>query len=552
MAIIPVRGLAEKGILHDPSPYQLDVNAWSDGANVRFHANRAERAPIFREVMSPLSTAPVFGVGLEATQVGQYDTVVYADFNGRLWQYANAAVAEVTEPGHVNVVDTRAWTSAVGSEVLYMNHPAAGPVYLGPNATQFQPMPNMETTWTCRSLRSFGDFMVAMNVTKPTTYVDPYTGLTVAGGAFTNMFKWSDLALEGQTPLWDPFNPNLSSGENPLEELRTPIVDGYTLRSIFVVYSLDQIWAVQQNGGQSIFNFYKLFDEGGMIAPNCVAEVDGLHYVFGPNDIYKHDGTSKVSIVDKRNREFIFRHLSVNLTEAFFVKYFPTLDSVVFAFNTGYAGAAYQNCTLCNYGAVYDISADTWSFIDLPNVASLSIADLQNVLTYADAPAGLDYSNTGSSYYDQSNPFVKNIVALSAQDTLDGILQSRILAYDFNDTGNLAFPELPECNPPAYLERTGVALDAEGSDLTTYKKIRRVFPLVYVYEGVPMLIEIGGSNTPAGPVTYDTAVMFDPTVDYKIDGIMGGRYLAIRFTVGGPQDFEVTGYDMDVTSGGRR
>ena len=50
--IIPVRGLAEKGILRDPSPYQLDVNA--NGDAMRFAedvaVNRGFPVRVFRSV----------------------------------------------------------------------------------------------------------------------------------------------------------------------------------------------------------------------------------------------------------------------------------------------------------------------------------------------------------------------------------------------------------------------------------------------------------------------------------------------------------------------
>ena len=81
MATIPVRGLAAKGILRDPSPYQLDLDAFSGGMNMRFHANKAERAPIFRTVFDQLPEEPLFCVGLEPP-TGQ-DTVIIAGADAR-------------------------------------------------------------------------------------------------------------------------------------------------------------------------------------------------------------------------------------------------------------------------------------------------------------------------------------------------------------------------------------------------------------------------------------------------------------------------------------
>jgi hypothetical protein len=315
MPLFPVRDVAAQGILRDPSPYQLDLNAWSGGSNVRFHANKAEAAPVFRTLYDALpGSAPVFAMGFEPATGFDVVTVMGAD--GRLWQYQDGAYTEVTETSHTNNVDPRATTGLQFSQVQYINRPDAAPRYYGPLSTQYAKLPNMECAWTCRSLRAFGNYMIALNVTKPTTWTDPYTSTTQPGGSFPNLFKWSDLTLQGQVPgSWDYMNPNTSAGENPLEELKTPLVDGLPMRDMFVIYSENEIWGCGQTGNTLIFNFRRLFSTGGLIAPNCVVEVDGIHYCFGPKDIYKHDGVQKVSIVDKRNKNAIFRNIDVRKSE---------------------------------------------------------------------------------------------------------------------------------------------------------------------------------------------------------------------------------------------
>jgi hypothetical protein len=550
MAIIPVRGLAAKGIIRDATPYELDMDAWSSGVNVRFHANVAERAPIFRDVYDPMPTAPVFCVGYQPAT--GYDLVMSMDTNGRLYQYGSGVLTDVSEAAHVNSSDPRATTATALGEVVYINRPDAVPRYFGVNSTNFAAMPNMDSAWTCRSLRAFGDYLIALNVTKPTTWLDPHTGTTQPGGAFPNLFKWSDLTLIGQPPgSWDYLNPNTSAGENPLEQLTTPIVDGLPMRSVFVIYSEAQIWAASQTGDSSIFAWQQLFSEGGLIAPNCVVEVDGVHYVFGPKDIYRHDGVTKQSIIDKRNKNTFFRYLNKQKAEVCFVSYVPDTDSVYFCCNSGDPSATYTKADRCNWAAVYDIPGDTWSFIDLPNVSAFTQANLDSILTYANSPATTTYATLGGSYYDQENTFVKKTVACSS--ALTGVLSaSRLLAYDFVDKGSLPFPPAPECNPPAFMERIGLDLDQMGSDLATYKLVRRVFPQVVTYNSVPVQVSIGGAMTPFSLPVYLPAVSFDPTTQYKVDVNTGGRYLAIKFTVNTLNDFEIAGFDLDIADNGHR
>src|ERR1700722_9857042 len=94
MPIFPVRGLAEKGILRDTSPYQLDLNAWSAGVNVRLHANVCERAPVFRDVFNLIADQPVFAYGLEPDT--GYDSVILKGIDRRTFQYMPGSASEIT------------------------------------------------------------------------------------------------------------------------------------------------------------------------------------------------------------------------------------------------------------------------------------------------------------------------------------------------------------------------------------------------------------------------------------------------------------------------
>lgn len=551
MAIVPVRDLAVKGILHDPSPYQLDLNAWSGGSNVRFHANKVEAAPIWRTAYDTLPDTPVFAAGFQPSS--GYDTVTIFMADGKLYSYSNGTLTDVTQvSGFATSSDPRAVTSTTLGDVQYINRPDKAPRYFGPTSTAFANMPNMESTWTCRSMRAFGDYLVALNVVKPASWTDPHTGTLQVGGSIPSLVKWSDLTLAGQTPgSWDYLDPATNAGENPLEEVTTPLVDGAPLRSAFVIYSENDIWAMEPRSDNLIFSFRRLFSTGGLLAPNCAVEVDGIHYCFGPRDIYKHDGVSKVSIIDKRNRDYVFRNLNRQKSEVCFTAYIPHLGCVVFGYNTGDAVSSWVHADRCNKGAVYDIAQDTWSFIDLPNLSSMTMANMDTVLTWAGAGSSLTWESVGGTWYDQENTFVKAAVGISSALS-SSITASRLLTYDFMNNGFTAFPYNAECSQSAVVERTGIALDQLGSDLVTYKTIRSIMPLVTIFDNTPMLIQVGGSMTPTGNVTWLDPIQFNPNTDYKIDFRTGARYLAIRFQALKAADFEVAGYDLDILNGGKR
>lgn len=536
MAIVPFRGLAERGILRDPAAYQLDLNAWSGGSGVRFHSNKAMRAQVLRTV-SPLAFAPRHTVGYRPST--GYDSVFLFSPDGHSYRYTSGGVSSVSPSGYVGHTTEASFNSTALGDVLYVNRPDAVPTYFGPFSTTFLPLPNWDASWRCRSLRAFGDHLIALNVSLGTNIQK-------------TLVKWSDLTLVGQVPgSWDATDSTKNTGENPLEDVDTPLVDGLAMRDIFCIYAYDQIWGMTAVAGNDIFQFRRLFSDGGMMAPNCAVEVAGRHYVFGPNDIYVHDGTTKTSLVDQRNRDYIFRNLDMRASEACFVKYDPSMNEISFCYRSGEAEAAFQGGTRCNRKAVYNIPGDTWAFADLPNVSSMSSVNLDAALSYAGAAIrGLTYATIGGSYYDQDSGFSDHVVVGS--EAGGTIAAPRLLVWDFASKGSVSFPYEPEPNAPAFLERTGIDLDQIGSDLVTYKNVRRVYPLVTTFGSTPIKVQLGGALMPSGPITWGPKVAFDPGTQYKVDYQRGGRYLAIRFTVDAPVDFEVNGFDLEIGNGGRR
>jgi hypothetical protein len=614
--ILPFRQFAEKGILHDPSPYELDLNAFSGGANMRFHANRAEASPIFRQIAT-LTDPPAFCVARRPSS--GFDSAFAVGTDQKIYQYTTGSVADVsplgslyftisnpgagyTSPptitvaapgsgttatavaslglngvvsyitltnvpsgysagsvavtvgappsGGTQAVVTALWvpfsastvntpfTATFLGDVTYINNQSGQPYFYGPSSTVFQQLPNWSVSWNAASVRAFSDYLVAFNVTK-------------GGVSYPNMVKWSDITLAGSPPIsWNANDATTNAGENILEQLDTPIIDAFPLRNIMVIYASDQVWSMYADGSQEVFEFQRLFGDGGLINQNCVAEVEGIHYVFGTTDIYRHDSLTKVSLVDKLNRDYIFRNLNFNLVQNCFVLYMPALQQIMFAYPTGNSDAYFTQGIGCNQGFIYDIQSGTHAFIDLPNVTAATVMTLFNGPTYASVSSGLQYNNTGSSYYDEGNSFAQNIVMSSQAG--GNVTSNRLLGYDFMNKGNLALPASFDCIAPAILERTGIDLDQIGSNLETYKGIRRLFPLVVIYDDIPLNVQVGSSMTPTGTVVWGAPVSFNPNTDYKVDVRQGGRFLAVRFTAPQPVDFEIAGFDADIYTAGRR
>ena len=623
MAIVQFRGLAQLGQQMDPEPYELGLTAWSGGSNMRFHANKAERAPAFKVQYDQLPFQPAFIAAYRPAN--NSDTPMLLDNVGTIYQAVQTAgVSNVTptwnlfptivtpgngyietdppsvtfttaagtvvatgittvnaagalqnivvtalksDPGTTPVVvtiaappagatgpvqatgsatraawsletDDKAYTADILGDCIYINRPSLLPAYYGPESTAFAPLPDWPASWSCRSLRGFADYMVALNVTK-------------GPDLFPNMVKWSDVALAGTPPYsWDADDVTTSAGENILESIRTPLVDSCTLGSLLVLYTEDEVWLMSQTYDTEIFAFNRAFGDGGLIAPNCAVEVNRVNYCFGENDIYRHDGLSKSSIIDKLNRDYVYENMDLTRTEQNFVIYNPRFSEVMFCFTTTSPTAAFAPGMGCNIGAVYDLVSGTWAFRDLPN---LTMGAVMNLVTGAliESLNTTPISALTGTIADMGGTFLEGAAFTSALQP--GITANRVVIYDFANKGpikNMPFPA--ELNPPATLTRTGIDLDTQGGDLATYKVVRRVFPLVHTEGSLPVTISVGSQLVQMGPVTWDTPISFDPAVDYKIDTRRGGRFLGISFTVADVADFEVVGFDADVVSAGRR
>lgn len=539
MPTIPFRGLAARGILKDPAPYQLELNAWSDGNNMRFHGSKASRAPAFRTVYDALPILPLHEFGVRPPTGG--DAIYMVGDNQAIWKWSGGTVANLspTAPPYVPVATSGEITTVSLGQVVYVNDAATQPLCLAPTDTVFRTLPGWDPTWSCRSLRTFGNQMVALHVTK-------------GSSVFGNLVKISDLALNGLPPAsWDHTDTTKSALENPIENLRTPLVDGVALRNAFILYSNDEVWAMEPVGGVLLYTFRALFHEGGALSTDCVVDVDGKHYVFGPNDIYVHDGVSKQSIIDGKNRDAVFQNLSTDASRLCFATYMARYNTIMFAYRTGPGEAAWPPGSGCNKGAVYDLAGGTWSFVDLPNVTGCTAASVTGAYTYATLPAGSTYANMGGSYWDQQSTTDAHII-MSASIQTGYSTASRLLGYDYPSKGNLPMLLCPEADFPSFIERRGLSLDTEGADLTTAKMIRRIFPQAQLYGPTPITVQIGGANTPEGPYKLGPIVSFDPATQYKVDVRQTGRYLLIRFTQNANEDWTLPGFDADIVSNGNR
>lgn len=402
MPNLPIRGLGSVGVVTDVDPYNLPINGFTRGKNVRFHEGKVTHGPVFRDVATGNQlTNPVFVHGVQAAT--GYDTVLVVTDEFDINEFSNGVFTQrYAGNSQLNTTELTATTLA---NVTYVNRSDRVPVHRTAATSTFTDLPNWPSTLRATSLRSFGDFLIAMNTTE-------------SGVEHPNRVRFSTTALSNNVPsTWDETDVTESAGFNDLVQMETPILDGATLGANFLIYSSDQVWLMEFVGGTFIFNFRKLYDDAGVMGQNCIVEVEGKHFVFDFDDIYVTDGNTRQSICDGRVRDYIFNGIDYNKRGECFVLHNANLEEIYFCYHSGDDLALVEDGDFCNRAAVYNYKEDTWSFYDLPNVVGGSVANISSVQSFASVASTLTYANAGGSYLSQESEFKRHALMVSKQTT---------------------------------------------------------------------------------------------------------------------------------------
>jgi hypothetical protein len=574
MPTLPLRKLGGVGVITDANPYDLPPNAFSAANNVIFDEDRITRAPVFKQLFNPIRSALTYDAapgsydsntnpydsadgGSSATSrfIGSYYQVdlggvpFVCDRDGTVRAYPNGNLTFLTPSSSVFTTDA-VWSHAQVGALSFLVRQDTVPYVRNILAdATYVPLAGDWTTGgvDCAGVvRSFLDYAIMLNIRKGVGHYNP------------QMVKWCNPLQYGTAStgvLWDPGNPNFIAGENVLSEMHSGIRDGLTLGNSFIIYGQLQNWLMEYRGDSAVFGFRRLPFDGGIVNTNCVVEVEGQHFVFGENDIYRHDGMSKTSLADSRVRRRIYNTLDRTRTSLCFVVHDSVANLIHFCYPTLQDSAAYVGAAFCNQSAIYNYKTDTWSFMDLPNVIGGSEADAVLVAnSYPNETAGYQlYNTTYTSFIGPTTPRIPLMLSVADQNV--GITDSRVFAVDLPTAGLVNLPALPEVLKPSYVERVGVDLDGSGlpTSLRGYKLIQSMVPQCSFEDSTGVFkFEIGSSDLPTEAANYRSTQTYSPATDYKLDMMVAGRYLAYKVSTDSISNFQFSGMDFDVKTLSRR
>lgn len=541
---LALRGLGGVGIVSDVNPYDLPPTALSGGVNIRFDHGRISRAPVPRRTYefagAEAAHAPGFLFSIPPISSGAEQLVTVATDFSAIYSVVGATLTDVTHTTAAANDTGEPFSSAFLGNVAYLNRRSFVPLSFAQSDTEFQPLANWDPTWRCGVMRSYKDFLVALNILKGAT-------------EYPALVKWSDATLYNTVPgSWDAGDPTTLSGETTLTDMRGPIIDGLGLGDSFIIYGDNEVWAMNYVGGTFVFDFRKRFDDVGILNTNCAVEVDGRHYVFDAFDLYTHDGTTKTSIAHDRVKDFVFGGLVKDLRHLAFVTHNPKLNEVYFCYPSNDRYSRFAPTTGCNRAAVYNYRNSTWTYYDLPNVTAATLATLTTGDTW-DSLAAIAWSDMGGAWRSSQDGEDRHVFFSSIEDAPEGLTASRIYGLDLIEGGRLSKPVETEALRDVQAERTGLDLDENGTPLRAYKSLLTIFPQLSLSEdGTEVEFAFGANNVAGQDPAWDSYQSFNPATMNKLDTRVAGRYLGYRFKLTGPGDFGFSGFDAEVSVRGVR
>lgn len=489
-----IDNLSQHGIVDDVSSYNLPPNAISSGQNIQFSDGRIKKSKGYQQVFGTNPVTPYWALPFNN------QTALY-------WVYGSSAKIYATDMGgtHTNItrqtaaVDVdysatldQSWNGGIflGEYVVLNNGIDAPQSWDGNTSNKCTDLTySSGITWddqayTCSVMRPFKSFLIALDVTK-------------SGTRFPNLVKWSTSGVAGAVPsTWDETDTTESAGENYLPDNVGFLIEGRELRDSFIIYGEGAATGVQYIGGQFIFRFYQLFNDG-ILSRRCVSSIKGRHLVLAQNDLILHDGTVPESIIDKRRQKWLFNNIDQdNFERSFICPNYRENEMLICFPMTGE--------TVPNIALVWNYRDNTFSEREIPasNHIAYGIVD-PGESSIIDDDTGIideDFTIIDSRTY---NPTVFYPLACG----------SNFYQIDETEQNNGA-------NMISYAERLGLDFGTENKKL-----IKRIIPKMSGTGAVT--ISIITQEHPSGSTTQ-SSYTFTPGSDWKIDCLVTGRLIGYK------------------------
>jgi hypothetical protein len=537
MALIPLENAGQTGIVQDIQPWQLPINAWSDGNNVRMEHGSVHKCKGYSSVMATCPIAPYHVVYLKDASGNKY-WIACGLAAVHVYDVVATTWSDITRSaGAYTATASEGWTSTVIGGVVILNNFVDAPQFwaitaatgLPSTATVLADLTNWTTTDRCKSMRAFRSFLVALNIE------DKSVGVLKQ----SRVVKWStEAAIQTVPTSWNENDATVDAGEYELADTKGAILDGLPLRDTFMIYKDDAVYSMTYVGTPFIFSFRQLSPSVGILSKNCVAEFDGGHFLFGNGDLYLNDGQKITSLLPHKMRDHVFSILDGDHLDKSFVvaDYGRTEMLACFV-------SADSTSDQCDKALIWNWVNNTFSIRDLPELADIGYGSVKNeaaYTTWAALGAATPTWSTATGAWATSWENVENVLLFaSPTDTKlyrDGVGNKE-------DTSNMT----------AFVERTGLTFTAQNNpDQSTVKRIKAIWPKMTVTNSDTVDFYVGTQMSTEEGVSWKGPYPFNPDTQSKVSLRASGKLYGVKIETTTDTDWRLEGLEFELEDAGRR
>lgn len=516
--ILSIKDPGAIGVIRDVAAYELPPNAWTDARNVRMENGYVIKQKGHSSVYATVQVSPYWIVPV---QIGATYYWVYCGLT-QTWQTDQSTHTQITKSATTyGATALIRWNGGVLNGVVIANNSVDAPQQWTGSGLMTD-LSNWPASTTAKVIRPFLYHLVALDVTE-------------SGTRYPRMVRWSHPADPGSVPSsWDYTDTTKDAGRVELSETSGFCIDCLPLRDINVIYKEDSIWGMQYIGGQSVFRFFQMFKDFGVMSRDCAKEFYGKHVVLGKDDIIIHDGQTIKSIVDRKHRRWLQSKIAT--AESFIENAFVAINyqnsEMLFCLPES---AAANGCTI----------SLVWNWRD----GSFGVRDLPGI--YHANNGLVSPSSTGSQWATDTQGWADDVTTwdqLTYSNTAQKMLMAapgstpRLHLYDDTETFNgTAFT--------SYVERQGLAITGPGRVNT----VTRIIPkMESTPVGRPIDIYVGSQMTTSDSIVWNGPYPFDPSTDRWVDCRVSGVYHGVRYRSDIDMTWKLNSYDVEYVPEGER
>jgi len=502
-----------KGFAPDPVDLQLPDGFFTDSRNFRYRDAAVEKCKGQTAVFNSLSVTPMW-----AASIGDGTT--------SYWLYGNEAVLYATDgTTHANVSSASynagpdlGYTGGQFHGYQIINDSVLPPASWQPSLSNtVQQLANWPASTFCKVIRPFRDQLIALRLTESGVY-NP------------RVLRWSDIAGVGSLPgSWDYTDPTNFAGRTELGETEDYLIDCLPMRDVNIVYKQFSTYLMQPIQSNDAFAFRQLFSQAGLLAENCVRAFGAQHFVVTTDDIILHDGANIQTIADKRVKRWFFSTLNASRYQRTWVA--PDFKNQTMWIGFCETGNDFPNLALC-----WDWANNSWFVRELgANMSHAAVGIVIGSELTFDGLVGSFDSQTQTFDESTFTPFSNRLVLFNAAAKAAYQAES---GETFNGT-----------TMTCYATRSNIGLTR---DLTSIKRIQRIFPKVLGTAGDTVSIYVGSKTSPDGTTTFSGPFAYTIGTDYKIDCRVSGRWVTLKFQYAGTNTVKLAGFDCEFIHDGFR